>query len=30
MFVYNFLRFPQHDPDSIMFKIQLPVIQKFN
>ncbi len=30
MFVYNSLLFPQHDLDSVMFKIQLPTIQKFN
>jgi hypothetical protein len=30
MFVYNSLLFSQHDFDSIMFRIQLPIAQKFN
>jgi len=30
MFVYNFLLFSQHDFDSIMFRIQLLVVQKYN
>jgi len=30
MFVYNFLFFPQHDLDIVMFQIQILVIQKFN
>jgi hypothetical protein len=30
MFIYNFMFFPQHDLDFVMFRIQLLVIQKFN
>ncbi len=30
MFVYNYLLFPQHNLDFVMFKIQLLVVQKFN
>ncbi len=30
MFVYYSLLLPQHNLDFIMFKIQLPVVQKFN
>jgi hypothetical protein len=30
MFAYNFLLFPQHNLDLVMFKIQLLVVHKFN
>jgi hypothetical protein len=30
MLIYNFLLFSHHDFDSVMFKIQILVVQKFN
>jgi hypothetical protein len=30
MFIYYFILLPQHNLDSIMFRIQLPIVQKFN